>query len=86
MDTPFGLIGTVGILLVVLAACIAIWKWGSRYKTPAARVAAVLMIVGLCWGIGVRGGLILFFVGLVVMFVVRHRFLSKQKANAPTLP
>lgn len=63
------------MLLLRLAASIAIWKWAERYKTNVARVAAVLMIVGVWIGIGVRMGLILVVLGLILMLVARSAFL-----------
>jgi hypothetical protein len=47
----FDAIGYVGIVLLLLAASIAIWKWAERYKTDLARFAAALMIAALWIGI-----------------------------------
>ena len=67
----FDSIGYIGIVLLLLVASIAIWKWGARYKTSKARVSAVLMIVGIWIGVGIPMGLILFALGLILMFVAR---------------
>jgi hypothetical protein len=74
-------LGLVGIALLLLAASIAIWKWGAKYKTPMGKAAAVLMIVGIWCGIGVRIGMILAAVGLILMLVARRRYLAKVRIN-----
>jgi hypothetical protein len=74
----------IGVVLLLLAASMAIWKWGSRYKSSMARTAAVLMIAGIWVGVGVRGGLILALAGLILMVAARLRFLkSQQKQTVP---
>jgi TRAP-type C4-dicarboxylate transport system permease small subunit len=85
MGTPetirfFHQFGSVGIVLLLLAASIAIWKWGAKYKTHMGKVAAVLMIVGIWCGIGVPIGMILAAVGLILMLVARQRG-ENVKAN-----
>jgi len=68
-------LGTIGVLLLLLAASLAIWKWGARYRTNKARIAAVLMIAGFWIGIAVPMGMILVLVGLIIMLVARSDFL-----------
>jgi O-antigen ligase len=85
MRTPadtLSYLGIIGVLLLLLAASIAIWKWTERYRTNMARVAAVLMIVGVWIGVGVRIGLILALLGLILMLVARSAFLRTHHHGA----
>jgi len=70
----FDAIGYVGIVLLLLAASIAIWKWAERYKTDLARFAAVLMIAALWIGISRPIAMILVLLGVVLMLVARSDF------------
>jgi hypothetical protein len=76
----FDLIGLVGIVLLLLVASIAIWRWAERYKTDLARVSAALMIAGVWIGVAVRLGIILFLLGLILMLVARSDYnLAKRR-------
>jgi hypothetical protein len=75
----FNTVGYVGIVLLLLAASIAIWKWAERYKTDLARFSAVLMIAGLFVGVAIPIGLILFLLGLILMLVARSDFNLGQR-------
>jgi chromate transport protein ChrA len=72
-------IGSLGALIVMLAASMAIYKWGMNYKVAKAKVATVIMLAGLWLSIGRPGALIIFLAGLIMMLVVR-----KQVKNAAT--
>lgn len=67
------IVGGVVALLLLIWASVAIWRWGARYKTNQAKVAAVLMLVGLWWGVARPGALIIFLVGTVMMVVARKK-------------
>ena len=73
------MVGSLGVLIVMLAASMAIYKWGINYKGAKAKVATMLMLAGLWLGVGRPGALIVFLAGLIVMLVVR-----KQVKNAAT--
>ncbi len=47
----FDLVGLIGIVLLLLVASIAIWRWAERYKTDLARISAALMIAGVWIGL-----------------------------------
>lgn len=80
MDSLFKFLGAIAALTVVVVVAVYIWRWGAKYKTGASRTAAVLMIVGLWFGIGVRGGFVIFVVGLVVMLLERKKAASNKPA------
>ena len=78
----FDLIGLIGVVLLLLVASIAIWRWAERYKTDLARVSAALMIAGIWIGVRIHLGIILFLLGLILMFVARSDFkLAKRREH-----
>jgi hypothetical protein len=74
-------LGGIAALFLLLGASVAIWKWAERYMTNMARVAAVLMIVGMWVGISLRMGLILLLLGLILMLVARSAFLRTRRGS-----
>jgi hypothetical protein len=74
------LVGGIVALILLVAASIAILRWGIHYKTASAKVGAVLMIVGLWLGIARPGAFLIFVAGLVVMLVVRKQFVSRVRS------
>jgi len=77
----FYYLGSIGALVLLLAASVAIWKWAERYRTNMARVADVLMIAGVLVGVSVRMGLILALLGLILMLVARSAFPTANRGT-----